>query len=98
MGAEPSGLGRHSMPAQQVHEATDERPCHLRQRCVDEGWTASLARVSVKGELGDHDRFPLYIPDGKIGLPLVVLEHAQIGDLLGKVVCLLIPITVTYTQ
>ena len=49
--AELSGLGRDTLPAQQINKSIHQRFRNFRQGSIDEGRTASLARVGIQGEL-----------------------------------------------
>jgi len=48
------------------------------------GWSPSLATVAVQGELGNHQHLSVRFDQGEIHEPLLVIEDAEIGDLISQ--------------
>jgi hypothetical protein len=69
---------------QPITEISVKRLGFLRRRCVGKRWPIAFAAIGVKRELGDHQKRTAAIEHGTIHLPLLILEDAQLGDLIGE--------------
>ena len=80
MRTEDTGLGGNTQRTfKNFGEFIHERCGNFGRAAVGEGWPASLAGVSVKGELGNNDGRPTRIQDGSVKLALGIFENAQVA-------------------
>ena len=83
VGAEAAGFDPEAvLGTEAVVEIVIQGRSLLRACGGDERRTVALAAIGVKRELGYTEDGAAYIADGEVHLPLLVLEHAQVRDLL----------------
>lgn len=85
MGAEFSPLGWDAQFFEQDRETFHQGFGDRWGGRIGEGGTATFTCVSVQGELRDNDRAPADFAQGAVHLTVLVLEDAQIGDLVRQV-------------
>ena len=83
VGTEAAGFDMETvLGSEAVIEIVIQRRSLLRACGVDERRTVAFAAIGIERELGYTEDGAAYIADGEVHLPLLVLEHTQLRDLL----------------
>ena len=83
VGAEAAGFDLEAvLGSEAVVEIVIQRRSLLRAGGVDERRTVTFAAIGIERELRYAEDCAAYIADGEVHLPLLVLEHTQLRDLL----------------
>jgi hypothetical protein len=83
-----AGLGWNTLLSEHLGKQVYQGAGDIRVGGVDKGWTAALAGVREKRELGDYDGTPACALQREIHFALVVFEDAQVDDLINQGLCL----------
>ena len=83
VGAEAAGFDMEAvLGSEAVIKLVIQRRSLLRASGIDERRTVTFAAIGIERELGYTEDCSAYIADSEVHLPLLVLEHTQLRDLL----------------